>query len=304
MAEAAVDLRAERTLAWQALRGADHGVQVMHIVDHEENLPHDHVFHEIVYVEAGTAEHVSAEGCRRLRPGDVIVLTPQVWHAYRRPRSLTIYNCLIDSRLMIRLWPLIAGIDGAFDLLRRRPARPATAPPRVLHASPGRQPLLLARLRAMDAEQAARRNGWQAALTAGLLDLLVETVRLSRAESAGAPAPAAGRTEQAVLDAASYIEAHFDRPHALHDLAARVKLSPAHLSRHFSRRMGMGIVQFLHRTRAEEACRLLRCTTLAVKQVAAIVGYDEIAYFSRCFRAQVGQSPAAYRRQNPPIARP
>jgi AraC-like DNA-binding protein len=58
----------------------------------------------------------------------------------------------------------------------------------------------------------------------------------------------------------------------------------------------MGIVEFVHRTRAEEACRLLRMTEDPVGRIASRVGYDEIAYFSRCFRGQIGQSPRAYRR--------
>jgi AraC-like DNA-binding protein len=54
-------------------------------------------------------------------------------------------------------------------------------------------------------------------------------------------------------------------------------------------------VQFVHHIRAEEACRLLRFTNEPVTAIAGKVGYDEIAYFSRCFRAQIGRSPRQYR---------
>jgi AraC-like DNA-binding protein len=179
---------------------------------------------------------------------------------------------------------------------------------------------VLARLETIMAEQRARTNGWQAAATAALLDLLVALARLSRRDGRGRAGPVAtggghdsggatsggpelaDRTEQAVLDAASHIESHFAESVSLDNLAARVHLSPGHLSRSFGRRMGMGIVEFVHRMRAEEACRLLRYTDDPIKRIAARVGYDEIAYFSRCFRAQVGDSPRAYRQawQRPP----
>jgi AraC family L-rhamnose operon transcriptional activator RhaR len=293
--------------AWQYFRRAgDSGLFVFRIADHRPNAPHDHLFHELVYVESGTAEHETADGMRRLRPGDVVVIRPQVWHAYHRPRRLSIINCLIDSRLMHRLGALLGGTDGALELFRRRLKDPRRSAPSVLHAGPGDRPAVAGRLETIMAEQRARANGWHAAATAALLDLLVTICRLSTrssppgvAASGGAAllaAPAlADRAEQAVLDVASHLETNFADHVSLDNLAARVHLSPGHLSRTFGRRMGMGIVEFLHRMRAEEAARLLRYTDEPIKRIAARVGYDEIAYFSRCFRAQTGQSPRAYR---------
>jgi AraC family transcriptional regulator, L-rhamnose operon transcriptional activator RhaR len=306
-----------RTLeAWQHLRaGGDSGLHVHRIRGHAEASAHDHLFHEVVYVETGTAEHVTADGTRRLRPGDVIVIRPQVWHAYARPRGLGIVNCLIDTHLMHRLAALLATVDGAFELFRRRLRDPRLSAPTVLHAGPAERSAVLARVETIMSEQRARTNGWQAAATAALLDVLVTLARLGRrgahsrpetiasgagragGATSGGPEPTAlaDRTEQAVLDVASHIESHFAESVSLDDLADRVHLSPGHLSRSFGRRMGMGIVEFVHRMRAEEACRLLRYTDEPIKRIAGRVGYDEIAYFSRCFRAQVGQSPRAYR---------
>ena len=297
-----MDPRPLYTMAWQHLRTDGSCGVFVHRVGHDADVAeHDHLFHEVVYVEAGSAEHVVVDGRTKLRPGDVIVIRPQVWHAYRRPRGLRIVNCLIDSRLMQRLAGLLEGVDGAFDLFRRRVPRPHNTSPVVLHASPGLRQALVDRLETVMAEQRGRRNGWQAAATASLLDVLVTVARLSRHGDDGggdrrASVSRAGRTEEAVLDTASYLEGHFAEPVRLDGLARRVDLSPAHLSRSFSRRMGMGIVEFVHRARAEEACRLLRMTQEPVSRIAARVGYDEIAYFSRCFRNQVGQSPRAYRR--------
>lgn len=292
---------ATRTLAWEHLRGGgDAGVFVTRIKDHSDNPPHDHVFHEIVSVEAGTAEHQTVDGLRKLRPGDLIVIRPQVWHAYVRPRGLSIVNCLVDPALLQKLAPLLSRFDGAFDLLQRRAPRVHETPPVVLHASPAERAALRDRFDAMLAEQRERRNGWQAATTASLLDVLVAVLRMHAGASgvpSGDPGPATtGRVEQAVLDAASYLESHYTEQVSLEELARRVHLSAGHLSRHFTRRMGMGVVEYLHRMRAEEACRLLRCTDEPITEIALRVGYREPAYFSRCFRAQIGQSAQQYRR--------
>jgi AraC family transcriptional regulator, L-rhamnose operon transcriptional activator RhaR len=287
------------TVAWQHLRkGGDSGMFVFRVPDHTPGTPHDHVFHEIVLVEAGTAEHETVEGIRKLRPGDVIVIRPQIWHGYRSSRGLSIINCLIDSLLMQRLGPLLAQVSGAFELLRQRPRDPRRTPPTVLHASPAQRAVLQARLETIMAEQRTRVDGWQSAATAALLDALVLVARLGHGQAqAPAPVEAIGdRSEQAVMQVATLLETHYAEPVSLEDLAQHVHLSPGHLSRSFSRRMGMGIVQYVHRIRAEEACRLLRFTDEPIARIASRVGYDEIAYFSRCFRAQMHQSPMEYRK--------
>lgn len=286
------------TMAWQNLRNAENcGVSAHRISEHGETSEHDHLFHEIVYVETGASEHVVAGSRMKLRPGDVIVIRPQVWHAYRKPRHFGIINCLIDNRLMQKLAGLLAPVEGAFELFRQRLPRPQTTAPVVLHASPSQRQMIALRLETIMAEQRERRNGWQAAATASLLDVLVSVARLHRhRDDTKTTAAPSGRTDEAVFDTASYLETHFADAVRLDGLASRVALSPAHLSRSFSRRMGMGIVEFVHRTRAEEACRLLRMTQEPVGKIATRVGYDEIAYFSRCFRSQMGQSPRGYRR--------
>ncbi len=96
------------------------------------------------------------------------------------------------------------------------------------------------------------------AVTANLLEVLLLTARLSRQEYREEPVRLADHTAQAVLDTVSHLETHFHQPVRLAVLAERVHLSPGHLSRAFSRRMGMGPVQFVAHLRGEEACRLLR----------------------------------------------
>ena len=285
------------TLPQRWLRAEDRPhLDVHRIVDQRTIQPHDHVFHEIVCVESGTAVHKTADGEQRLRPGDVIVIRPQVWHGYQDSRRLTIVNCLIGGELIHRFGTLLAQVDGAFELFRRRSSRPWLKAPVMLHARPAQRQAMVDRLEAIMAELEKKPDGWRAAATVGVLDVLVTTARLS--QSASEPGEASGsssRAEQAVLDAVGFIEANYARRTRMTDLARHVHLSEGHLSRHFTRRMGMSAIEFMHRLRAEQACRLLRSTAMPVADIAAEVGYDEVAYFSRCFRKQVGRSPREYR---------
>ncbi len=293
----------QRTIAWVNLAYGDSGVHVMHVWRHPDTDRHDHVFHELAFVMSGTADHHTASGTQRLRPGDVVVLRPQAWHAYVRPRGFELFNCLIDTPTMSRLASHLKDVVGAFDLYRSRTPRPQQTQPTVLHAPPGEQFSMRERLRGMLSEQRNRRSGWQAAMLSGLLDLLVTVARVHQSTIAdqrapganGSPPPLAGRSEQAVLDVATHIETHFRESLTLAELSARVHLSGPHLSRCFGKKMGMSLIDYIHRVRSEEACRLLRCTAERVTTIASRVGYAEVAYFSRRFRAQTGQSPRQYR---------
>ena len=109
--------------------GATSGVFVSRMVGHGNTPPHDHIFHEIVYVESGAAAHHTAVGRRDLRPGDVIVIRPQVWHAYERTRQMTSYNCLFEDRVLRRFWELLRPAGGAFQLFRRRTQNPQAEAP-------------------------------------------------------------------------------------------------------------------------------------------------------------------------------
>ena len=94
--------------------GGAPGVRVMWSPTHSTVAAHDHVFQEVVVVESGTCDHVTAAGRQTLRPGDIIVIRPHVWHAYENPRAMRIINCLFDNSLIRRFGGLLSGVDGAF----------------------------------------------------------------------------------------------------------------------------------------------------------------------------------------------
>jgi len=263
---------------------------------HENNIPrHDHLFYELVYIEAGSARHVTTDGNRPLRPGDLIVIRPGVWHAYHRATELRIINCLIQPQMFYRLASFLDDLGGTFELFRR-PASADEAPTVIAAAGTSEGAMINQRLSGMIDEQQRRADGYESANIAALHEVLVATARLYESQCGPFTPVPASRADQAVLRAVDYLQRHYHTAVSLDDLAKRVHISSAHLSRSFTRRVGMGVVQFVHRLRAEEACRLLTMTGLQISQIAARVGYEEVAYFSRCFKQHVGQSPRQYRK--------
>jgi AraC-like DNA-binding protein len=54
----------------------------------------------------------------------------------------------------------------------------------------------------------------------------------------------------------------------------------------------------LEAARRRDACRMLAGRELLIKEIGAVLGYDDPANFTRAFRAWTGMSPRAWREQH------
>lgn len=105
------------------------------------------------------------------------------------------------------------------------------------------------------------------------------------------------QTSTLVKRAIAYIQQHHARSLSRHDIACAVGISQNYLSDIFQREMGMSLWEYVCRYRIKRAKNLLRSTSENITAVAAQVGFEDPAYFSRVFRKQVGCSPQHYRDQ-------
>jgi AraC-like DNA-binding protein len=83
-------------------------------------------------------------------------------------------------------------------------------------------------------------------------------------------------------------------PPTLEILGQEVGCSPFHLSRIFSREVGLTIPQFLRNLRMERAAELLRSGRYNVTEAATEVGYASLSHFSKAFCETIGCCPALY----------
>jgi AraC-like DNA-binding protein len=88
---------------------------------------------------------------------------------------------------------------------------------------------------------------------------------------------------------------HLDKHLHVAKLASLVNISPSHFFALFKRRTGCAPIDFFIRLRMQHACQLLDETSLNVKEIAAVLGYDDPFYFSRTFKAVNEVSPSDYR---------
>jgi AraC-like DNA-binding protein len=83
-------------------------------------------------------------------------------------------------------------------------------------------------------------------------------------------------------------------PPTLEALGQEVGCSPFHLSRIFSREVGLTIPQFLRNLRMDRAAELLRSGRYNVTEAATEVGYASLSHFSKAFCETIGCCPALY----------
>jgi AraC-like DNA-binding protein len=125
------------------------------------------------------------------------------------------------------------------------------------------------------------------------------TVRaVNPAAEAAQLAQRATSSEAAVHNAISYLGLHFAEPAVLTGLAERMGLSEDHFRRIFRRITGVSAQQYLRVLRINTAKTYLAQSTLPVKEIAHLVGYDDPLYFSRAYHKSLGCSPKRYRDLN------
>lgn len=103
-------------------------------------------------------------------------------------------------------------------------------------------------------------------------------------------------SDDTVTHAVQLIRDRPDRTATIQDLASAVNLSPRHLQRIFSDRLGRPIGSVIMRARLDQARRLLATTDLAIKQIAISCGFKSNSLFCKTFREHERMTPLAYRR--------
>lgn len=98
-----------------------------------------------------------------------------------------------------------------------------------------------------------------------------------------------------LIKARNYIDKNYNKDITLKEIADYVALSPSYLSKLFKEQFKITVIDYLTEVRINAAIRLLDNSKLAIKQIAARVGYNDSNYFSKVFKKNTGQTPTEFR---------
>nr|WP_275980409.1 AraC family transcriptional regulator [Halalkalibacter alkaliphilus] len=100
-----------------------------------------------------------------------------------------------------------------------------------------------------------------------------------------------------VKKAIDLIDLNIDKPLTLSEIAETIHVNSSHLSRQFKKDTDMTIIDFINKKRVEEAKLYLQRGNISVTEVAFMVGFNDLNYFSRVFKKFASTTPSQYMKE-------
>ena len=98
-----------------------------------------------------------------------------------------------------------------------------------------------------------------------------------------------------VRNAVAYMEEHYQEKLTLNKVADQIYVSQWHLSKLLNKQEGKNFSEILNQIRINKAKELLKDPALRIADIAEMVGFVEVAHFSRVFKKVAGVSANEYR---------
>lgn len=241
---------------------------------------HDHDFHEVFLIETGRTSHWINGVTQTLEAGQLVFMRPSDVHAFcaDRKTGCQIINVIFRSETAAHLCQRYADtIRGRFfDRADRLPE---------LHT------LGLARFaRAVTvAEQLQTAERSLAHIEEFLLVLINRVAHATSDASAATP-----RWFAEACSAA--LSPDVFRKGSAGFIAASGR-SQEHVCRTCRAQTGYSPSEYVNRIRIEHAAMLLRSSEMTIAEICDHCGFQNSSYFHRLFRAQIAETPSAYRKQ-------
>lgn len=97
-----------------------------------------------------------------------------------------------------------------------------------------------------------------------------------------------------VKKAINYIELNLEEPLTLKEISAIIHVNPSHLSRKFKNETKMNMIDYINHKRVEEAKLYLQRGNSSITEIAFMVGFNDLNYFSRVFKKFTSLTPSQY----------
>ena len=123
-------------------------------------------------------------------------------------------------------------------------------------------------------------------------------IRLMRRTSLSVPVePQVSSGNRQCAAVRRYIDLHFKEALSLDQLAEEAHMNKYYLSHTFKKEYGVSPINYMIFCRIEESKYLLAETDLSLSQIAQLLGFSSLSYFSQVFRRTQGASPMEYRQR-------
>ncbi|TMV48686.1 helix-turn-helix domain-containing protein [Paenibacillus mesophilus] len=257
---------------------------------------HGHEFVELIYVESGQATHLFQDISYEVRAGDIFIINPGEVHGYaiQDGQQIIVTNCLFDPGFIPTSLLRELRLSDALDFFYVQPFLNKEA--RFHHKLNLRgsiEDVVRSGLKELHQELLQARPGYQAVVQLRMTELFILLSRYYTEEQRTKGGSAS--SELLVQRMCGYVERHYDQRITLSTLSELYHIGVRQLNRLFHRHKGSTVIEYLHRVRMEKAKRLLVDTDEKMNVVSEMVGYEDVAFFSKLFTRVTGTTPGKYR---------
>jgi len=96
-----------------------------------------------------------------------------------------------------------------------------------------------------------------------------------------------------------YIQSHYMEGNlSISDISEELLINQTYLRKMFKEEMGMTLLEFISKYRMHMAKQLILTTDYSLTQIAEKVGYNDVSYFSKCFKRYYQVSPKHMTKKN------
>lgn len=239
------------------------------------SLLHTHACSELFYCLSGQGQFNIEGNLYPVSPDDMVIVNPQVEH----------------TETSLNANPLeyvVLGVEGIEFLFSNN-----NAPYTVLNCQVDRERirfLLQMLLREIDLNA----DGCETVCTDLLETLLIWLVRSAHFQMRASD-NARGRTKECVT-IKRYLDENFRENTSLDQLADMVHINKYYLAHTFQKEYDISPITYLMKRRIAESKHLLSNTDHSLSQIASMLGFSSLSYFSQCFHKAENMSPTAYRK--------
>ncbi len=103
------------------------------------------------------------------------------------------------------------------------------------------------------------------------------------------------KREDKFNDIVKFIDDHIDEELTVKRVADEFFITESYLSHFFKKRSGKSVMQYVSKARIMKSKLYLETYDMPIGEIAGLVGFDDINYFSRKFRQLCDQTPTQYR---------
>lgn len=238
------------------------------------SVPHTHSYLELFYIVGGKGQFLIEDQFYPVNASSLVIISPNVTHT----------EVSLNAQPMEYI---VLGIEG-FELASGENSNGQFS---ILNHFESAE--ISSCLRNILREMELKNTGYEDICQAYMEILIIRLMRTTDLYMAAEPQRTSGNRQCASVK--RYIDLHFKEALTLELLAEEAHMNKYYLSHTFKREYGASPINYMTHRRIEESKYLLAETDLSMSQIAQLLGFSSLSYFSQVFRRTQAVTPMEYR---------